>query len=94
LYTTAAFSPAEVLERWQREFDAIYNDTGYFIVTFHPRAGFGSGIPSRARVIDRLIAYIQTFPDVHFSRVGDLARWCLDPTHGFMTPAQRLGGRR
>jgi peptidoglycan/xylan/chitin deacetylase (PgdA/CDA1 family) len=93
LYTTGAQSPAEVLLRWQQEFDAIYDGAGYFILTFHPRAGFGSGIPSRARVIDRMIAYIKTFPDVHFSRMGDLARWCLDPAHGFMNPPVRLGGR-
>ena len=93
LYVQGARTAEEVLDLWKAEFDALYNDTGYFIVTFHPRSGFGTGIPARARVIDRLIGYVQTFPDVHFSSMGTLARWCLDESHGFMTPEVRLGGR-
>lgn len=93
LYTQGAATAQEVLDLWKAEFDALYHDTGYFLLTFHPRPGFGTGIPSRARVIDRLIAYIKSFPEVQFSRMADLARWCLDPNHGFLDPAVRLGGR-
>lgn len=92
-YITGAATPLEMLALWQAEFDAIYNDSGYYVLTYHPRAGFGSGIPSRARVIDRLISYIRTFPDVHFTRMGDLARWCLDPANGFVSQDTWIGGR-
>lgn len=92
-YTFAGATSEEVLELWKQEFDALYHDTGYFIVTFHPRAGFGTGIPSRARIIDRLIAHIKSYPGVHFSKMGDLARWCLEPSHGFMDTEVRIGGR-
>jgi peptidoglycan-N-acetylglucosamine deacetylase len=93
LYVLGAQTPEEVLDLWKAEFDRIYNETGYFLLTFHPRPDFGTGLPSRARVIDRLMGYIQSFPDVHFSRMADLAQWCLDPAHGFLEPAQPIGGR-
>ena len=83
-YVPGGATPLEMLELWKGEFETIYNGSGFFMLTFHPRAGFGSGIPSRARVIERLIAYIRTFPEVEFVRLGDLARWCLDPAHGHL----------
>lgn len=93
LYVGGAVTPIEMLQLWKAEFDSIYNDRGYFVLTFHPRSGFGSGIPSRARVIDRLIAYIRSFPDVYFTRMVDLAKWCLDPANGFMDQTRWIGGR-
>jgi peptidoglycan/xylan/chitin deacetylase (PgdA/CDA1 family) len=93
LYVGAALTPMEMLRLWQAEFDAIYNDRGYYILTYHPRAGFGSGTPARARVIDRLIAYIRGFPEVHFTRMDALARWCLEPSNGFMDRTMWIGGR-
>jgi peptidoglycan/xylan/chitin deacetylase (PgdA/CDA1 family) len=93
LYISGALTPMEMLRLWMAEFDTIYNDRGYYILTYHPRSGFGSGIPSRARVIDRLLAYIGSFPDVHFTRMADLARWCLDPANGHMDHEGWIGGR-
>jgi peptidoglycan-N-acetylglucosamine deacetylase len=93
LYVDGAFTPNEVLELWKTEFDALYHDTGYYMLTYHPRAGFGSGTPSRARVIDRLIAFIKTYPGVCFVRLVDLAEWCLDPANGFMDTSVRIGAR-
>jgi peptidoglycan/xylan/chitin deacetylase (PgdA/CDA1 family) len=92
-YHEAAQTPGEVLDLWRTEFDALYKESGYFLLTYHPRAGFGSGQPARARVIDRLLAHIKTYPDVEFVRLADLAAWCLDPAHRFMTPPIRLGAR-
>jgi peptidoglycan/xylan/chitin deacetylase (PgdA/CDA1 family) len=92
LYVEGAATPEEVLALWQAEFDSLYRDTGYFVLTCHPRAGFGSGTPARARVVDRLIGYIKRFPGVRFVRMADLARWCLDPASGFMD-APDLTGR-
>jgi peptidoglycan-N-acetylglucosamine deacetylase len=93
LYVGGALTPMEMLELWKAEFDGIYADRGYYMLTFHPRAGFGSGTPARARVIDRLLAYMRGFPDVHFTRLDDLARWCLDPAHGYMNTETWIGGR-
>jgi peptidoglycan/xylan/chitin deacetylase (PgdA/CDA1 family) len=92
-YHEAAWTPGEVLDLWMAEFDTLYKESGYYLLTYHPRAGFGSGQPARALVIDRLLAYIKTFPGVEFVRLADLAAWCLDPAHGFMTPPVRLGAR-
>jgi peptidoglycan/xylan/chitin deacetylase (PgdA/CDA1 family) len=93
LYVHGSLTPLEMLDLWKAEFDSIYLDRGYYNLTFHPRAGFGSGTPARARVIDRLIAYIRSFPDVRFLRMGELANWCLDPAHGFTTTDRWTGGR-
>jgi peptidoglycan/xylan/chitin deacetylase (PgdA/CDA1 family) len=93
LYVGGALTPMEMLSLWKAEFDAIYTDRGYYMLTFHPRAGFGSGIPSRARVIDRLLAYIGGFPGVHFTRLDTLAQWCLDPQNGHMDHSVWIGGR-
>lgn len=93
LYVEGAATPSEVLALWTAEFETLYRDTGYFVLTYHPRAGFGSGIPSRARVIDRLIAHIKGFPGVRFVRLGELAEWCLDPAHGFLDTSIRIGAR-
>jgi hypothetical protein len=40
-----------------------------------------------------LITHIKGYPGVHFSRMTDLAAWCLDPAHGFLDPTTPLGGR-
>jgi len=90
-YAEMAGAPREVLEIWQGEFEALYRDTGYFMLTFHPRAGFGSGLPSRARVIEHLIRFIKRFPDVQFVQMAELATWCLDPAHGFVPAHERQG---
>jgi peptidoglycan/xylan/chitin deacetylase (PgdA/CDA1 family) len=86
-------APHEVLELWKAEFEAIYEDGGYFMLTYHPRAGFGTGPPSRAHVVDQLVTHIKGFDGIHFTRLGDLAEWCLDPQHGFVDPPIRIGGR-
>ena len=93
LYVGGAMTPLEMLQLWKAEFDSIYNEHGYFMLTFHPRAGFGSGTPARARVVERMLAYMRGFPDVHFTRMDELARWCLDPRHGVMSAERWIGGR-
>lgn len=93
LYVGGALTSLEMLELWKAEFDSIYNDRGYYMLTFHPRSGFGSGIPSRARVIERLLAYIKSHPGVHFTNLEDLAKWCLEPSNGFMDHSTWIGGR-
>ncbi|MGI8688799.1 MAG: polysaccharide deacetylase family protein [Thermomicrobiales bacterium] len=93
MYGIGMMTTDEILDLWKEEFDALYHSAGYCILTCHSRAGRGSGLPARARVLDRLIAHMKSYPGVHFSHMADLARWCLDPVHGFMTPASPIGGR-
>lgn len=92
-YAELTGTPREVFELWKGEFDTLYRDTGYYMLVWHPRAGFGSGLPSRARIIDQLIGYIKGFPDVRFVRMTELAEWCLDPAHGFVAAPVAQGGR-
>jgi len=73
-----SMTPAsEVLEQWRREFDSLYRENGYFMLTFHPRSGWGSGGPSRAAVIEEMIRYIKQHDGVRFVNLRQLADWCL-----------------
>lgn len=89
-YDNLLGTPREALDVWRGEFETLYHDDGYMMLTLHPRAGFGSGQPSRARAIEHLIDHIAGFPGVRFVQLSELAAWCLDPAHGFV-PGQREG---
>ncbi len=82
-YRFSMTPPSEVLEHWKQEFDAIYNEHGYFMLMVHPRSGWGSGMPSRARVMEDMIRYIRQHDGVRFFTVEGLARWCLDNRRHF-----------
>ena len=69
--------PSEVLEHWQQEFDTLYHENGYFMLMVHPRSGWGSGTPSRARIVDELIRFIKRYEGVRFFNLAGLADWCL-----------------
>jgi len=73
-----SMTPAsEVLTQWKQEFDSLYAESGFFMLTFHPRSGWGSGNPSRARIVEDLIRYIKQFDGVRFYSLQELAHWCL-----------------
>lgn len=73
-----SLTPAsEVLAHWRQEFDSIYTEGGYFMFTFHPRNGWGSGLPSRARAVEEMIAYARRHEGVRFMSLRELARWCI-----------------
>ncbi len=76
-YRESFTPPSEVLEQWKQEFLLAYQEGGYFDLILHPRMGFGSGGPARAKVLDDLIGYIKSFPSVLFQRQEETARWCL-----------------
>ncbi len=73
----AMLAPSQILELWKEEFAATYAGSGYFALILHGRAWWGSGTPSRARVLDELIRYIDAHPGVRYVRGVDLARFCL-----------------
>src|ERR1043166_4986585 len=76
-YKFSMTPPSEVLVQWRQEFDSIYAEHGYFMLTFHPRAGWGSGYPSRARVVEEMIGYAKQHAGVKFMSLAQLADWCL-----------------
>lgn len=76
-YRVSYTPPSEVLAHWIQEFDAIYREGGYFNLTLHPRAGYGSGSPARARIVDQLIGHIKHGDNVRFVGMLELAEWCL-----------------
>lgn len=82
-YRFSQTPPSEVLEHWKQEFDSLYHENGYFMLMVHPRSGWGSGIPSRARVVEDMIRYIKQHDAIKFFSVGQLAQWCLDHREHF-----------
>lgn len=74
--------PSEVLAQWKSEFDAIYASERFVVLTVHPRSGWGSGTPARARIFGAAIEYMKSHPGVRFFSSAQFARWCLDnPQH-------------
>ena len=76
-YNVSMTPASEVEEQWKAEFDAIYADRGYFLLTYHPRSGFGSGTPARAAAVEGLVRHILGHRDVTFVRMRELADWVL-----------------
>jgi len=69
--------PSEVLAQWKTEFDAIYGVDRFFVFSLHPRAGWGSGTPSRTRILSELITYMKGHDGVQFMDYRSFAQWCL-----------------
>jgi hypothetical protein len=53
-----------VLEIWKAEFDGSYRVGGCFLLVVHP---FCIGRYPRIAMLDELISYIKSFPDVWFA---------------------------
>ncbi|MCG6122828.1 MAG: polysaccharide deacetylase family protein [Microvirga sp.] len=66
---------SEVEEVWRREFDAIYAEQGYFLLSVHPRCGWGSGTPSRTAATERVLAYALAHEGVVALTCAELAEW-------------------
>jgi peptidoglycan/xylan/chitin deacetylase (PgdA/CDA1 family) len=63
-------SPRELGRIWRDEFDASYATGGTFQLTMHPHI---IGHRSRIAMLDELLTYIRTFPDVWFTTHASLA---------------------
>ena len=64
-------TPGKVVELWTGELDAMRETGSLLVLTCHP---FISGRPSRARALERFIAFAEGCGDVRFSTAGELAR--------------------
>lgn len=66
---------SEVQAQWQAEFDARYAEGGFFMLTVHPRAGWGSGTPSRTAAIERTLRHMQQHSGVRFASLSEIQAW-------------------
>lgn len=64
---------SEVVEQWEAEFSARYAQGGFFMLTIHPRAGWGAGTPSRTAGLERVLRFIQQHQGVEFMRLIDVS---------------------
>jgi peptidoglycan-N-acetylglucosamine deacetylase len=65
-------SPELVLQIYQSEFDAAYEEGGLFVLTMHPHI---TGHRSRAAALDQLIAHMRSRPGVWFATHERVARY-------------------
>ena len=63
-------NPDEVYANWKAEFDGIYHYGRAYILTMHPQH---IGRPGRLMMLNKLINYIKSMPNVTFMRGVDLA---------------------
>jgi peptidoglycan/xylan/chitin deacetylase (PgdA/CDA1 family) len=61
--------PDKVFRMWKEEFDALYEEGRFFSLTMHPEI---IGRASRMKMLDRLIEYMKSHPDVWFVTHRDL----------------------
>lgn len=68
------------LQAWSEEFQGIYRYGGLFNLTMHPQL---IGRPGRLMMLERLIAYIKSFPDVWFATGSEVAEYWIEtgPEH-------------
>ncbi len=65
-------SPQQVLQVFQSEFDAAYEEGGLYVLTMHPHI---TGHRSRAEGLDQLIAHMRSRPGVWFATHEQVARY-------------------
>lgn len=70
--------PSEVLDQWKSEFDAIYDQERFLVLSVHPRAGWGSGTPVRTAMIEQFIVHMKQHDGVRFFTSAGFAQWCLE----------------
>jgi peptidoglycan/xylan/chitin deacetylase (PgdA/CDA1 family) len=74
---------SEVLEQWIAEFEAIYAERGYYMLTFHPRGSWGSGTANRAQAIGKLIRHMKRHSEVAFVTLPELTQWVTAHSEAF-----------
>jgi peptidoglycan/xylan/chitin deacetylase (PgdA/CDA1 family) len=65
-------SPELVVQVFQSEFDAAYDEGGLYVLTMHPHI---TGHRSRAAALDQLIAHMRSRPGVWFATHEEIARY-------------------
>jgi len=70
-------SPNAVYEIFKGEFDGAYEERGLFMLTMHPHV---TGHRSRIVALQRLLAYMQSKPDVWFATLDQVAIYVKSQT--------------
>jgi peptidoglycan/xylan/chitin deacetylase (PgdA/CDA1 family) len=70
-YMSGLCTPGQVLEIWKAEFDGSYHVGGCFLLVVHP---FCIGRHPRIAMLEELITYIKSFPDVWFGTHLEVAQ--------------------
>lgn len=73
-YQSGISSQEKVFEIWSAEFEAVYDEGLYFMLTMHPQI---MGVPSRSRMLDKLIHLMKSKGDVWFATPIELAEYWL-----------------
>lgn len=60
------------LDNWKREFDGYYKYGYHFVIMCHPQV---IGTPGKIVILEELIDYIKSFPDVWFATGSEIAEW-------------------
>jgi len=71
-YQSGIESHRTVFEIWHDEFQAIYEEGLYFMLTMHPQI---MGIPSRARMLEKLIQFMKSMEGVWFAKPVEIAQF-------------------
>jgi peptidoglycan/xylan/chitin deacetylase (PgdA/CDA1 family) len=82
-YSHSRTPVSEVLQQWMDEFESIYAERGYYLLSVHPRSSWGSGTANRANAVRKLIQYIQRHRDVVFVTPPELATWVSNHSQQF-----------
>ncbi len=72
-------SAASVLEIWKEEFEAVYEQGGYFNLTLHPQF---IGRPARLKMLDEFLRWVEGFPAVWMAPGGEVARRAREAAKG------------
>ncbi|MTT32199.1 polysaccharide deacetylase family protein [Terrilactibacillus sp. BCM23-1] len=68
---TVIEEPDKVLRLWKKEFSALYEDGGYFLLTMHPEV---IGRASRIKMLEELLSFIKSHEGVWFCTPEDIYR--------------------
>lgn len=88
LYRQGQALPSEVLQSFLDELEVLRQGDGYIHLAIHPKASWGSGVPARARVVDRFLEEAARDPGIRFVTLKDLAEHCLADPGAWREPRQ------
>ncbi|MFX1560276.1 MAG: polysaccharide deacetylase [Promethearchaeota archaeon] len=74
-YQSGISSQEKVFEIWSAEFEAIYEEGLYFMLTMHPQI---MGVPSRSKMLNRLIELMKSKGDVWFATPREIAEYSFE----------------
>ena len=63
-------NPDKVFEIWTAEFEGLYQEGGYYLLTLHPEV---SGRPHRIAHLERLIQHLRGYADVWWATAAQVA---------------------